>query len=105
MDTLVMLHKGSPKLRKALLTDPDIIQLLSTCALNVLKGNLTIKNNHKEKLRRHRKSLHTLSKKTTPLSKKRKLLQTGGRLVKKLVEAVAEEVAESIGEALASAFI
>lgn len=105
MDELKLLHKASPKLRKALLTDPDIIQLLSRCALNILKGSITINNDHKEKLRPHRKKLHILSKKTTPISKKKIILQRGGGLFDKLVEAVVEDIAEGLGESLASAIL
>ena len=79
---LKMLYKASPKLRRALLADlpPEIVQLLSECALNILKGTITLSNKHKEKLRRYRKSLHILSKKTTPVAKKKKIIQTGGFL-------------------------
>ena len=79
---LTMLHKASPKLRRALLADlpPEIVQLLSECALNILKGTITLSKKHKDKLYRYRKNLHTLSKKTTPVSTKKKIIQTGGFL-------------------------
>jgi len=79
---LKMLHKASPKLRKALLADlpPEIVQLLSECALNILKGTITLSKYHKDKLKKYRKSLHTLSKKKTSLAKKKKIIQKGGFL-------------------------
>lgn len=79
---LKMLHKASPKLRRALLSDlpPELVQLLSECALNILKGTITLSKKHKDKLYRHRKSLHTLSKKSTPVAKKKKIIQKGGFL-------------------------
>lgn len=77
-----MLHKASPKLRKALLADlpPEIVRLLSECALNILKGVITLKKKHKDKLRRHRKKLHLLANKKTSVKKKKEIIQTGGFL-------------------------
>jgi len=79
---LKMLHKASPKLRRALLADlpPEIVQLLSECALNILKGTITLSQHNKDKLKRYRKSLHALSKKNTSVAKKKKIIQTGGFL-------------------------
>lgn len=79
---LKMLHKASPKLRKALLADlpPEIIHILSECALNILKGNVTLSKTHKEKLRRHRKDLRALSKSRTAVKKKKEIIQKGGFL-------------------------
>ena len=79
---LRMLHKASPKLRKALLADlpPEIIRLLSECALNILKGTVTLKKRQKERLRRHRDKLRALAKNSTSLKKKKEIIQTGGFL-------------------------
>ena len=78
---LRMLHKASPKLRRALLVDlpSEIISLLSECALNILKGTVTLKRKQKERLRRHRKTLRILAQDTS-IAKKKKALQTGGEL-------------------------
>jgi len=79
---LKMLHKASPKLRKALLADlpPEIVQLLSECALNILRGTITLSKYHKDRLKRYIRGLHTLSKKNTSIAKKKKIIQTGGFL-------------------------
>ena len=79
---LRMLYKASPKLRRALLADlpPEVIRLLSECALNILKGTVTLKNKHKAKLRRHRKNLRILAQKRAPVATKKRVVQTGGFL-------------------------
>ena len=79
---LKILHKASPKLKKALLADlpSEIVQLLSECALNILKGTVILKKGQKARLRRHRKNLHDLAKTKTPLKKKKEIIQKGGFL-------------------------
>ena len=79
---LRMLYKASPKLRKALLADmpPELVRLLSECALNILKGTVVLKKAQKERLRRHRKNLRTLAKQSTSLRKKKEIIQKGGFL-------------------------
>ena len=79
---LRMLYKATPKLRRALLADlpTEIVHLLSECALNILKGTVTLKKAHKEKLRKHRDNLHKLAKPKTSLKKKKEIIQTGGFL-------------------------
>ena len=100
-----ILYKASPKLRKALLADPTTVKILSEYALNILKGKIPLKKKHKENLRRHRKKVHLLSKKSTPIAKKEKILQQGGCFFNKFVESVVEDIAESIGDALMSAIL
>ena len=79
---LRMLYKASPKLRKALLADlpPEVVRLLSECALNILKGSVVLKKKHKDNLRRRRKNLHILAKKSTSTKKKKEIIQKGGFL-------------------------
>lgn len=79
---LKILYKASPKLRKALLADlpPEVIHVLSECAVNILKGSVILKKKHKEKLRPHRQNLRRLANKKTKVRDKKKIIQTGGFL-------------------------
>ena len=76
---LQLLTKTDGMLIKAIIISakPDIVNSLSECAHNVLKGNVLQKTAQKTKLRHYRKHLRNLVKRTS-LKKKRKLLQTGG---------------------------
>ena len=59
---------------------PDIMKLLSECALNILKGTITLTSEEKSKLRKHRNELRQMA--TTKVSNrtKNKLVQKGGML-------------------------
>ena len=79
---LEMLSKSNPKYRKVLINGapPDIMKLLSECALNILKGTITLTSEEKSKLRKHRNELRQMA--TTKVSNrtKKKLVQKGGML-------------------------
>ena len=103
---LQMLHKASPKLRKALLADlpPEVVRLLSECALNILKGTVTLKKRQKDRLRRHRDKLRALAKNSTPLKKKKAIIQTGGflpGLLASIVPALLPPLVQTISSAIA----
>lgn len=57
------------------------IDALSELALNTLLGNVPLKPEHKQKLKRHRFSIRHLAKKRTSLKKRKEfLVQKGGFL-------------------------
>jgi len=60
--------------------DKEILDCVSECAKNVIKGNVPLTARQKEKLRRSRKHLRELSVKKTTLRRKRRILQKGGFL-------------------------
>jgi len=60
--------------------DREFLDCISECAKNVLKGNVTLTDRQKTKLRRNRNDLRALSTKKTALRKKRRILQKGGFL-------------------------
>ena len=75
------LKDAHPKLRRAIIanSDQEILQSISECALNVLKGNVKLSNCKKRKLQKFRRQLRTVVDKHVPLSRKKKLiLQSGG---------------------------
>jgi hypothetical protein len=81
-ETLMIMKKACPKLRKELIkrAGKDLIFALCECSLNVLNGNVKLQTGQKKKLKRHCKGLRSLADKKVSLSKKKKILQTGGIL-------------------------
>ena len=80
---LCMLHRASPKLRKALLTkscSSEFLYCLSECAKNVLNGNVELSSGQKKQLVRRKRLLRKLVLKKTSLKTRKKIAQTGGFL-------------------------
>ena len=79
---LEMLSKSNNKYRKALLSGapPEIIHLLSECALNILKGTITLTKEEKSKLRPHKNALRKIATKRVSNRTKKKIIQKGGML-------------------------
>lgn len=82
MDTLRLLTKAKPAARKAILKtgDKSLVNALCECSLNVLKGNIPLTTHQKNRLRGYKTTLRALAAKSTPLKKRRTLLQRGGFL-------------------------
>lgn len=81
--TLVVISQAKPKLRNAILLKADnrLIKALSEIIFNILNGKVDLSLTHVKKLRKKRKALYKLAKKSVPVKEKRKLLvQTGGLL-------------------------
>jgi hypothetical protein len=80
---LRVLHKSSPKVRKALTKkhcSPEFIKCICECAKNVLAGNVNLSPEHKRRLKRHKHSLRKLALKRTSMKTKKKIVQSGGFL-------------------------
>src|SRR5215469_2074785 len=78
-----LLHKASPKVRKAMLRSrctSDFVNCISECCKNVLKGNVPLTPSQSERLRRKRTVVRALALKNTTRKKKRRLIQSGGFL-------------------------
>ena len=58
----------------------DQLSCLLDCCLNVLKGNVRLTSNQLRSLRRHKKNLLNVVKKSTSDKKRRQILQRGGFL-------------------------
>ena len=73
---------SKPALCKAIIqnAEPDLIKCLCECAMNILKGNVSITPGQKRKLAHHKTHLRNLVKRQVSLSKKKKVLQKGGFL-------------------------
>ena len=100
-ELLKILSKTSPKMRKVVLaTFPaEVVQLLSECALNILKGTVVLKKSQKEKLRRHRSKLHKLADKKVSKNEKKAVIQNGGflsALLGPIIEATLEPLVKTV---------
>jgi len=60
--------------------DREFIDCVSECAKNVIKGNVSLSDRQKARLRRNRNDLRAVSLKKTSLRKKRRIVQKGGFL-------------------------
>ncbi len=76
------LSKAKPSAAKSIIKtcDKDLMNVFCECALNVLKGNVPLNKNQKQRLSVHKTSLRALTNKKHSLKKKKALLQKGGFL-------------------------
>jgi hypothetical protein len=82
--TLPVLKTACPKLRKAIISNckKNLINSINECVLNVLKGNITLSDYSKRKLKKYKSRHRSLVDKRLPLSaKKRVIVQHGGFLL------------------------
>ena len=77
---LLALAKAHPHVCKAILrgVDKDLLQCLSECALNILKGNVTLKPSEKTRLTKYRQKLRKVADKKVSLKQKHTIVQMGG---------------------------
>ena len=88
---LKTLAYAKTKLRKAILANGGrhLVNSISECALNVLKGNVKLSSCRKKKLAKFQRQLRSVVDKSLPLARKKKLiLQRGGFLVPLLAAVV-----------------
>ena len=74
------LSKSHPHVCRAILrgADKDLLQCLSECALNILRGNVHLKPAEKASLTKYKQKIRKVAGKKTSLKQKHKLVQTGG---------------------------
>ena len=72
--TLQVLKNARPKLRKAIISNPnkDLLHSISECVLKVLNGNIRVSDCAKRRLKRYKSSLRLLVDKRLPRSAKAK---------------------------------
>ena len=82
VESLLYLSKAKPNIVKTIIqhADRDLLNALFECALNVLKGHVTLTKYQKTKLKPYCKHLRCLVDKKQTIKKKRSVLQTGGFL-------------------------
>lgn len=96
-DVLKILLKANRKQRKALLevADREWIEAICECALNLLKGNVSLSKSQKKKLSPYKNHLRILSQPNVSFRKKRKLIsQKGGNWLQFLVGPVLKVLQE-----------
>ena len=79
---ILYLQKAKPCMRKVLIdkADRSLVECLCEIADNVLRGNVHLTPQQKDKLKRNRIGLRQLTKKSVPLKTKKVILQKGGFL-------------------------
>jgi hypothetical protein len=75
-----ILSLATPKVRKDLIETGgrEVIDCISECCINILKGNVPLTSKQKCCLAKHKDKLRELSKKKVSLTKKKQIIQTGG---------------------------
>lgn len=79
-ELLKLLCRSNTKVSKTILkhASPDLIKSITECSHNVLKGNVPLTSSQKKRLARYKQSLRNLSKKSTSIKHKKKIIQQGG---------------------------
>ena len=79
---LKALAEGHPTLRKIILegADKELLECLTECAYNVLKGTVPLTKAQLTKLTRHKQHLREVAKPKTTQKRKKEIFQTGGFL-------------------------
>lgn len=98
---LLASKRVKPHVKKALLSCTNLQDVICSCALNILKGNIPLNAGQKTKLKRYKKILLSLASKNCSRSKKVKhisKLQSGGffPLLAPLLGAVAGPLIQGI---------
>jgi hypothetical protein len=77
-----VLSKAKKKQRDAIIktADNELIQCLCECALNILNGNVPLKNSDFQRLSKYKQQLRNLSDPDIHFNQKRDVLQRGGFL-------------------------
>ena len=98
-EVLTALLQMKPKERLDVLqqADEDLVRCLCACALNVIKGNVTVNSAHKKKLSPHKHLLRALVlRKGGWKHKKKILLQKGGNFIPLLLGPILSAVLSSV---------
>ena len=80
IDVLSYMCRCSAKSRRAIIDtcDKKLIDCISECCLNILKGNIELTDYQKSKLKGYRVALRKMARKSTPVAEKRSIMQRGG---------------------------
>lgn len=80
IDYIKVLSKANKQQQKAILqaANKELIECLCECALNIVNGNVPLKNSDLQKLQKHKSRLRGLSDPSIKIKEKRILLQQKG---------------------------
>ena len=75
-----LLSVATSRARKQLIAngDRELIDCVSECYVNILKGNVPLNEQQKTKLCKHKSNLRKLALKKVSLKEKKRIIQTGG---------------------------
>ena len=92
---ITLLAVATPRARKQLIVNGarELIDCVSDCCANMLKGNIPLNDQQKTKLCKHKKNLRRLALKKVSLKKKKQIIQTGGFLIGAILAPVASVLA------------
>lgn len=79
---LKWLSVAKPRTARSMLkaADKDVVNTLSECCVNVLRGNVPLSDGQKRKLCKYKRHMRRLAAKSTSHTTKKALLQNGGFL-------------------------
>ena len=87
-------EKHRKKLIKGATTEQ--INTISEVALNILQGNVPLKEHHKKKLNKHKKSLRALASKGVSVQKRKKIINQHGGMIGAAASALGEYTYDNI---------
>jgi len=95
---LHVLKTAETKLRKAIISNckRELVNSISECVLNVLKGNIKLTRCNTQKLRKYKAALRKFADKRVPYSSKKKLIVLRGGFLLSLLSAVLPTIASLI---------
>ena len=95
---LQTLKDERPKLRTTIIanSDKELLNIISECALNVLKGNVKLSDCKKRKLRKFKRQLRTIVDNSVPLASEKKLIIQRDGFIVPLLTAVLPALATII---------
>ena len=99
---LKALAKAHPHVCQAILkgADKDLLQCLSECAYNILKGNVHLTPTQKAQLTKYKQKIRQVADKQTALKTKQKTLQSGGFLPALLAPLLSSVIVPLAGKAV-----
>ena len=94
---LKLLYDCKPRLRKALIqhAERDQIDALSQITLNILRGNVSVSDAHKKKLKRYKEVIRSLASRRVSLARKKQTLLKFHALLTLLIKPVIHLLDES----------
>ena len=75
-----ILSLATPQVRKQLVDkgNKEIVDCISECCLNILKGNVHLTSKQKSRLEKHKEQLRAVANKRVNVKKKKEIIQKGG---------------------------
>ena len=104
---LCLLSKAKPKVIKSIIagSDNDLIKTISTCSLDILKGDYTLSSTQKNRLKKYKNLIRKLVDNKTSIKQKKAMLMKGGSMVSALLGVIAPYLISSIVPGIAKSIV